>query len=246
MGAVAAGIGAQVAVFVVEHLVDVDVEDVLPVGQRGELLIEAVDAGVIERRVRARARRADVQVRLDIDDGVRLRGAHGVDQRRELRRDVIQIVAELVDAEHDVDLAEGLLAQKLRQRDRADVFHGDGLRLRDIDIEADVGEIGRVFQVAVFGDADGARVADEERVVKIRRVHGRKLQRGRLGRGRGLGRGLRRGGDGGGRLLAGVAAVDQAADEKRRRRERGHQQQDEKLLRFDAFHASTLLRIGNT
>ena len=56
MGAVAAGIGAQVAVFVVEHLVDVDVEDVLPVGQRGKLLIEAVDAGVIERRVRARAR----------------------------------------------------------------------------------------------------------------------------------------------------------------------------------------------
>ena len=56
MGAVAAGIGAQVAVFVVEHLVDVDVEDVLPVGQRGKLLVEAVDAGVIERRVRARAR----------------------------------------------------------------------------------------------------------------------------------------------------------------------------------------------
>ena len=74
MGAVAAGIGAQVAVFVVEHLVDVDVEDVLPVGQRSELLIEAVDAGVIERRVRARARRPDVQIRLDIDDGVRLRG----------------------------------------------------------------------------------------------------------------------------------------------------------------------------
>lgn len=47
MGAVAAGIGAQVAVFVVEHLVDVDVEDVLPVGQRGELLIEAVEAGLL-------------------------------------------------------------------------------------------------------------------------------------------------------------------------------------------------------
>ena len=74
------------------------------------------------------------ELNLGNDNGVRLRGAHGVDQRRELRRDVIQIVAELVDAEHDVDLAEGLLAQKLRQRDRADVFHGDGLRLRDIDL----------------------------------------------------------------------------------------------------------------
>ena len=56
MGAVAAGIGTQVAVFVVEELVDVDVEDRLAVGERGELFVELVNAGVVERRVRARAR----------------------------------------------------------------------------------------------------------------------------------------------------------------------------------------------
>ena len=50
MGAVAAGVGAQVAVFVVEELIDVDVEDRLAVGERGELFIELIDAGVIERR----------------------------------------------------------------------------------------------------------------------------------------------------------------------------------------------------
>ena len=75
-----------------------------------------------------------MQVRLDEDDGVRLRGAHGVDERGELGRDVVEVVAELVDAEHDVDLAERLLAQQLRQRDGADIFHGDGLRLRNVDI----------------------------------------------------------------------------------------------------------------
>ena len=246
MGAVAAGVGAQVAVFVVEELIDVDVEDRLAVGERGELFIELIDAGVIERRIRTRARGADVQVRLDIDDGVRLRGAHGVNERGELGRDVVQIVAELVDAEHDVDLAECFLAQQLRQRDGADIFHGDGLRLRDIDVQADIGEIRRVFQTAVFGDADGARVADEERIVKIRGVHGRELQRRRLRCGCRLGRFLRRRRDGRGRLLADTAAVDQAADEKRRRRNGGHQQQDEEMLRFDAFHTSALLRIGST
>ena len=187
-----------------------------------------------------------MQVRLDEDDGVRLRGAHGVDERGELGRDVIEVIAELVDAEHDVDLAERLLAQQLRQRDGADIFHGDGLRLRNIDIQADVGKIRRVFQAPVFGDADGARVADKERVVKIRGIHGRELQRRRLRRGRRLGGLLRRRRDGRGRLLADTAAVDQAADEKRRRRDGGHQQQNEKILRFDAFHTSALLRIGNT
>ena len=73
MGAVAAGIGTQIAVFVVEELVDVDVEDRLAVGEGGELFVELVNAGVIERCVRARARGANVQVRLDEDDGVRLR-----------------------------------------------------------------------------------------------------------------------------------------------------------------------------
>ena len=187
-----------------------------------------------------------MQVRLDEDDSVRLRGAHGVDERGELGRDVVQIVAELVDAEHDVDLAERLLTQQLRQRDGADIFHGDGLRLRDVDVQTDVGEIRRVFQAAVFGDADGARVADEERVVKIRGIHSRELQRRRLRRGCRLGSLLRRCRDGCGRLLADTAAVDQAADEKRRRRNGGHQQQDEEILRFDAFHTSALLRIGST
>ena len=53
MGAVAAGVGAQVAVFVVEELIDVDVEDRLAVGERGELFLERVDVlagqGVLER-----------------------------------------------------------------------------------------------------------------------------------------------------------------------------------------------------
>lgn len=187
-----------------------------------------------------------MQVRLDENNGVRLRGAHGVDERGELGRDVVQIVAELVDAEHDVDLAERFLAQQLRQRDRADVFHGNGLGLRNVDVQADVGEIRRVFQAAVFGNTNGARVADEERIVKIRGVHRRELQRRRLGRGRRLGGLFRRRSDGCGLLLADTAAVDQAADEKRCRRERGHQQQDEKILRFDAFHTSALLKIGST
>ena len=56
MGAVAAGIGTQVAVFVVEELVDVDVEDRLAVGERGELFVELVNAGVVEQIGRASCR----------------------------------------------------------------------------------------------------------------------------------------------------------------------------------------------
>ena len=168
MDAVAGVFRRQRAGRVVEDGIAVDVEDRFVVGKLLELGVACVDGRILkERRVRLFLRR--VEDGLQKDDGVRLELAHFVEQDLVLCGPALRRAgAELVDAEHQVNFAVVLAGERLRKR----LLAGE-LRLFDRrpDRQAVVAEVVGVIEARIVLEAVGVRVADEQRVVKVARVH---------------------------------------------------------------------------
>ena len=168
MDAVARVFRRQRAGRVVEDGIAVDVEDRFVVGELLELGVACVDGRILkERRVGLFLRR--VEDGLQKDDGVRLELAHFVEQDLVLCGPALRRAgAELVDAEHQVNFAVVLAGERLRKR----LLAGE-LRLFDRrpDRQAVVAEVVGVIEARIVLEAVGVRVADEQRVVKVARVH---------------------------------------------------------------------------
>ena len=168
MDAVAGVFRRQRAGRVVEDGIAVDVEDRFVVGELLELGVACVDGRILkERRVGLFLRR--VEDGLQKDDGVRLELAHFVEQDLVLCGPALRRAgAELVDAEHQVNFAVVLAGERLRKR----LLAGE-LRLFDRrpDRQAVVAEVVGVIEARVVLEAVGVRVADEQRIVKVARVH---------------------------------------------------------------------------
>ena len=168
MDAVAGVFRRQRAGRVVEDGIAVDVEDRFVVGELLELGVACVDGRILkERRVGLFLRR--VEDGLQKDDGVRLELAHFVEQDFVLCGPALRRAgAELVDAEHQVNFAVVLAGERLRKR----LLAGE-LRLFDRrpDGQPVVAEVVGVIEARIVLEAVGVRVADEQRVVKVARVH---------------------------------------------------------------------------
>ena len=168
MDAVAGVFRRQRAGRVVEDGIAVDVEDRFVVGELLELGVACIDGRILkERRVGLFLRR--VEDGLQKDDGVRLELAHFVEQDLVLCGPAFRRAgAELVDAEHQVNFAVVLAGERLRKR----LLAGE-LRLFDRrpDRQAVVAEVVGVIEARIVLEAVGVRVADEQRVVKVARVH---------------------------------------------------------------------------
>ena len=168
MDAVAGVFRRQRAGRVVEDGIAVDIEDRFVVGELLELGVACVDGRILkERRVGLFLRR--VENGLQKDDGVRLELAHFVEQDLVLCGPALRRAgAELVDAEHQVNFAVVLAGERLRKR----LLAGE-LRLFDRrpDRQAVVAEVVGVIEARIVLEAVGVRVADEQRVVKVARVH---------------------------------------------------------------------------
>ena len=168
MDAVARVFRRQRAGRVVEDGIAVDVEDRFVVGELLELGVACVDGRILkERRVGLFLRR--VEDGLQKDDGVRLELAHFVEQDLVLCGPALRRAGtELVDAEHQVNFAVVLAGERLRKR----LLAGE-LRLFDRrpDGQAVVAEVVGVIETRIVLEAVGVRVADEQRVVKVARVH---------------------------------------------------------------------------
>ena len=168
MDAVAGVFRRQRAGRVVEDGIAVDIEDRFVVGELLELGVACVDGRILkERRVGVFLRR--VEDGLQKDDGVRLELAHFVEQDLVLCGPALRRAgAELVDAEHQVNFAVVLAGERLRKR----LLAGE-LRLFDRrpDGQPVVAEVVGVIEARIVLEAVGVRVADEQRVVKVARVH---------------------------------------------------------------------------
>ena len=168
MDAVAGVFRRQRAGRVVEDGIAVDIEDRFVVGELLELGVACVDGRILkERRVGLFLRR--VENGLQKDDGVRLELAHFVEQDLVLCGPALRRAgAELVDAEHQVNFAVVLAGERLCKR----LLAGE-LRLFDRrpDRQTVVAKVVGIWQARVVLEAVGVRVADEQRVVKVARVH---------------------------------------------------------------------------
>ena len=96
----------KIAVAVVEQRVCVEVEGTAVVGEGRDHGVEGIDSGVVDGV--SFGGRSHTQVRHEVDNGVGLVDLDSFDDAAVAGEDVLRVVADLIDTEHDIHLAVGI------------------------------------------------------------------------------------------------------------------------------------------